>query len=256
MWISTDPALGEYIPMAPTSEDARSHNQNLPGLGGVYNSVNLNLYHYAANNPVKYTDPDGRILHVAIGAGIGVVAAVGSKVISDAISGQWSSVTDYVSAAIGGATAGAVLAATGNGAAAGALGAAVADVSKSAINIAEKSINGEKINIKNELIDLAVDLAVDGAIIGDKLGYKKIPRITSGKGSFVSVANQMEKKLANGTIKNITAKTSSKMAIGRCVKGALITGTVLGNEVVGRFAQNPKQALKDYLHDKMNVSNE
>ena len=29
------------------------------GLGGVYNSVNLNLYHYANNNPVKYTDPTG-----------------------------------------------------------------------------------------------------------------------------------------------------------------------------------------------------
>jgi hypothetical protein len=36
-------------------------NGNLPGLGGVYNAVNLRLYHYAGNNPAKYTDPDGRI---------------------------------------------------------------------------------------------------------------------------------------------------------------------------------------------------
>lgn len=28
-------------------------------MGGVFNTVNLNLYHYAGNNPVKYTDPDG-----------------------------------------------------------------------------------------------------------------------------------------------------------------------------------------------------
>ena len=29
------------------------------GLGGVYNSVNLNLYHYGGNNPIRYTDPTG-----------------------------------------------------------------------------------------------------------------------------------------------------------------------------------------------------
>ena len=100
------------------SENTKKNNQNLPGMGGIFNHINSNLYHYGGNNPVKYTYPDGRALHVAIGAGRGVVAAVGSKVISDAISGQWSSVTDYVSVAMGGATAGAILAATGNGAAA------------------------------------------------------------------------------------------------------------------------------------------
>ena len=59
-WISTDPALGEYIPKAPVNEEAKKYNQNLPGMGGVFNVVNLQLYHYAGNNPVKYTDPDGR----------------------------------------------------------------------------------------------------------------------------------------------------------------------------------------------------
>jgi hypothetical protein len=29
-------------------------------MGGVFNYVNLHVYHYAGNNPVKYTDPDGR----------------------------------------------------------------------------------------------------------------------------------------------------------------------------------------------------
>ena len=64
-WISVDPALGEYIPRAPINNEAKKHNQNLPGMGGVFNSVNLNLFHYAGNNPVRYVDPDGNDIWLA-----------------------------------------------------------------------------------------------------------------------------------------------------------------------------------------------
>jgi len=51
-WISVDPVLNSYL-------DGKK------GLGGVYNSVNLYLYHYAGNNPIKYNDPTGKNLGVA-----------------------------------------------------------------------------------------------------------------------------------------------------------------------------------------------
>ena len=47
-WLSTDPAVGEY--MSGTSADE----------GGIYNTVNFSLYHYAGNNPLNYTDPNGK----------------------------------------------------------------------------------------------------------------------------------------------------------------------------------------------------
>ena len=48
LWISVDPAVENFI-----SNDYRSSS------GGIFNTVNFNLYHYSGNNPITYKDPNG-----------------------------------------------------------------------------------------------------------------------------------------------------------------------------------------------------
>ena len=47
------------------------------GEGGIYNQVNFNLYHYGNNNPIKYTDPDGKsVLGKVLGYGCYIAVVV------------------------------------------------------------------------------------------------------------------------------------------------------------------------------------
>ncbi len=78
-WVSVDQILSKYLPNVDTFKNNNKKNKRnkilnnnndkykkLPGIGGVFNTINLNLYHYAANNPIIFTDPDGNQIAVQV----------------------------------------------------------------------------------------------------------------------------------------------------------------------------------------------
>jgi len=56
VWVSPDPILNSYLPTGNKEKD-----QQLPGMGGVFNSFNLGLYSYGHLNPVVFVDPNGLV---------------------------------------------------------------------------------------------------------------------------------------------------------------------------------------------------
>ncbi|MBN2754658.1 MAG: hypothetical protein JXR81_07305, partial [Candidatus Goldbacteria bacterium] len=59
LWQSVDPILDRYLPVLGNEKN------NLPGMGGVFRTTNLNLYIYGGLSPMTVIDPDGREITIS-----------------------------------------------------------------------------------------------------------------------------------------------------------------------------------------------
>ena len=184
-WMSTDPALGDYV------------SKDFKGEGGVYNPVNLNLYHYGNNNPVKYTDPDGEAAHIVVGAVIGAV--IGG--VSAACSG--ASARQIAAAAVGGAVTGGLAAATCGAS----LGMQIAGsaMAGTAGYCAEKLVAGERGTVEGMVQAAAGGAAgaMVGAVISKAVACATAVKIAKSASSTESVGIKMSRSKYPESVKHI-----------------------------------------------------
>ena len=228
-WLSGDPALNDYIPKAPIDDEAKKHNENLPGMGGVYNTVNLHLYHYAGNNPVKYTDPDGKFINIIIGAVVGGSLAGGVSVATQFVKGEGIDLKKVLLAAAGGALSGG-LAATG----VGLVGQVLANGAISATQDIVTQFGFEHKNLSNaNYLELGLAF-ITGAVAG-KLGGKGADSshimASSTKQLFHRIGNAITHKTGKDLVSELGkaivyyAKTNGLKSISKDTVWSILKGT-------------------------------
>jgi hypothetical protein len=136
-------------------------------MGGVYNLVNLHLYHYASNNPLKYTDPDGNAINVIVGAALGFFSAAAGEMAGRVTQGQ-----TLGKAAKNTFTSGKSWAIMGSSAAIGALTSGASTVATNLVTTGAKSVTSVAVktvavNTVAGAVDAAAKDVVTKALHGD-----------------------------------------------------------------------------------------
>jgi len=204
------------------------------------------LYHYAGNNPVKYTDPDGKFVNIVIGAGIGAVIAAGVSAVTQIVTYGEIDTKKVLLAAAGGAISGG-LAASGVG-----LGGQV--LVNGAISTAQDAITQFVFEDKNlsdaDYMQLGLSF-LTGCLAG-RLGGKGADSshimASSTKQLFHRIGNAFTHKRGNDLISELGKaiayygktnglKSISKETVVAILKGTIPSAVNLGAEIYKKVEQ-------------------
>lgn len=211
--------------------------EDLPGFGGVYRPSNLNLYGYAGQNPVKYTDPDGNSL--AFGAILGAGLDVAGQAIAIKIGAQKE--FDYRSVVVS-----AVAGAAGIG-----LATKIARIEKltkasrvllevaadATVSATSKGAKGENVSPESVALDVAVGQA--GGKIAGKLARGNAEKSLENK-LLGKAADRAKRIASNPKVGRQAARQRQAQAARTAQRNFLIEKEVKGAAVGSGTAQGAK----------------
>ena len=209
----------------------------------------LNLYSYCGNNPIMFTDPEGKFLvsfmaslaiAALIGSCVGVAGTLLSDIVTSALNGNWqfSSWETYLGSAIGGAVGGVVSLFSPF------VGSVLAGtISTAAGNIIGKITGSNTASWREIGIDVLFSLEISVATAGMSK-YLRISPITKGSHSFQQVFKAGFTKALKYHF-SMSAKTLAKEA-GYLIVSGFTTGFLASNIVQGIYNVG-KTRVKQWL---------
>ena len=179
------------------------------------------MYHYAGNNPIRYSDPDGEFALNAAAAVIGALSGAAIGAVTTAIAG--GSGRDIAAAALGGAASGALAGVTlGGSLVTQAIGAtAMGAVSAVVGDVVTNAVSGNEITLEG------VGKAALGGAVGGLVGFGA-GKALSAVGNKIQSATSAKPTAASG--KTYQTYTKTNPTTGEVYSGRTSgTGTPLEN---------------------------